>query len=33
VALVPDEWLDEGDREAYVAHLTARAERPEAWLP
>ncbi|WP_250006112.1 HipA family kinase [Actinoplanes sp. M2I2] len=33
IALVPDEWLDEGDREAYLVHLSARAERPEAWLP
>ncbi len=33
VALVPEEWIEEGDREAYVTHLTARAERPEAWLP
>jgi hypothetical protein len=33
VDLVPAEWLDDGDRDAYLAHLTARAERPEAWLP
>ena len=34
VALVPDEWLDdEGGRDAYVAHLSARAAQPEAWLP
>ncbi|MBU2662396.1 aminotransferase class I and II [Actinoplanes bogorensis] len=33
IAQVPSEWLDEGDREAYQAHLSARAERPEAWLP
>jgi hypothetical protein len=33
VELVPDEWLDEGDRELYRNHLSARAERPEAWLP
>jgi hypothetical protein len=33
IALVPDEWLDEGDRAAYLTHLAARAERPEAWLP
>jgi sarcosine oxidase gamma subunit len=33
LALVPDEWLDDGDRDAYLAHLSQRAERPEAWLP
>ncbi|MEV4348301.1 HipA family kinase [Actinoplanes sp. NPDC049596] len=33
VGLVPDEWLDDGDKDAYIAHLTARAEQPEAWLP
>jgi hypothetical protein len=41
VALVPDEWLagepgfdGPGEvREAYVAHLLARAESPRAWLP
>ena len=35
IALVPDEWLDEpeADRAAYLAHLSARAGRPEAWLP
>jgi hypothetical protein len=35
IALVPDEWLDdpEPDRSAYLAHLTARAAQPEAWLP
>jgi hypothetical protein len=32
VALVPDEWLDV-EREAYVEHLSARAAKPEAWLP
>jgi hypothetical protein len=32
VALVPEEWMDvEPGR--YVEHLTARAARPEAWLP
>jgi hypothetical protein len=31
--LVPDEWLDDGDRDAYLNHLSRRAERPEAWLP
>ena len=35
LALVPDEWLDdpEQDRAAYLDHLSARAARPEAWLP
>ena len=34
LALVPDEWLDdEGDRDAYLNHLSQRAARPEAWLP
>jgi hypothetical protein len=33
IALVPDEWLDDGDRDAYLSHLSQRAERPEAWLP
>ena len=33
VALVPQEWLDGADRDAYLAHLSQRAERPEAWLP
>jgi hypothetical protein len=33
IDLVPDEWLDDGGREAYLSHLTARAARPEAWLP
>jgi hypothetical protein len=33
VALVPEEWLVDGDRDAYTAHLTARAAEPEAWLP
>jgi len=33
VELVPEEWLEDVDREAYVTHLSARAERPEAWLP
>ena len=32
VDLAPDEWLD-APREAYVEHLSARAARPEAWLP
>jgi hypothetical protein len=35
IALVPDEWLEdpEPDRAAYLAHLSARAAQPEAWLP
>ena len=32
VALVPEEWLDV-EHQRYVEHLTARASRPEAWLP
>jgi HipA-like protein len=32
VAEVPEEWLDVPP-EAYVEHLSARAARPEAWLP
>jgi hypothetical protein len=35
IALVPDEWLDDpdADRTAYLAHLSARAAEPKAWLP
>jgi hypothetical protein len=33
VALVPEEWLDDGGRDAYTSHLSARAAAPEAWLP
>ncbi|GID25965.1 HipA family kinase [Paractinoplanes brasiliensis] len=33
IAEVPEEWMEPGDPEAYLSHLTARAERPEAWLP
>ncbi|MEU4420416.1 HipA family kinase [Actinoplanes sp. NPDC024001] len=33
LAEVPDEWLDEGDRDAYLNHLSQRAAQPEAWLP
>jgi hypothetical protein len=33
VELVPEEWLDDGDRDAYTAHLSERAAQPEAWLP
>jgi hypothetical protein len=35
IALVPDDFLDDPvtDRAAYLAHLSARAAQPEAWLP
>ncbi|MEV6342235.1 HipA family kinase [Actinoplanes sp. NPDC051851] len=33
LGLVPPEWLDDGDRDAYLDHLVRRAARPEAWLP
>ncbi|MDY7089055.1 MAG: HipA family kinase [Actinomycetota bacterium] len=33
IAEVPEEWMEPGEQEAYLSHLTARAERPEAWLP
>ncbi len=41
VALVPDEWLEQAPglaepadvRGAYVEHLRARLNRPDAWLP
>jgi hypothetical protein len=33
IDLVPAEWLDDGDRAAYLDHLTARAAEPGAWLP
>jgi len=33
IALVPEEWLEDGDRDAYLSHLSLRAARPEAWLP
>ncbi|BAL92029.1 hypothetical protein AMIS_68090 [Actinoplanes missouriensis 431] len=33
LALVPDEWLEDGDRKAYFDHLSQRAAQPEAWLP
>ena len=29
----PDEWIEDGDRQAYFDHLSQRAARPEAWLP
>jgi len=33
IGLVPGECLDDGDHDAYLAHLTERAAAPEAWLP
>ena len=33
VALVPDEWLLDGDRDRYVGHLLARVEDRSTWLP
>jgi hypothetical protein len=33
IALVPDEWLDDGDKDRYLSHLSERAADPEAWLP
>jgi hypothetical protein len=33
VALVPDVWLDDGDKDRYLSHLSERAAEPEAWLP
>jgi hypothetical protein len=33
IALVPDEWLDDGDKQRYLSHLSERASEPEAWLP
>jgi hypothetical protein len=33
VALVPDVWLEEGDRERYVGHLLARLDNRAAWVP
>ncbi|GAB2609184.1 HipA family kinase [Kribbella endophytica] len=33
IALVPDEWIAEGDRERYLGHLTARLADRSAWLP
>jgi hypothetical protein len=35
IALVPEQWLDDGgtDRTAYLDHLSARAAGPGAWLP
>ena len=33
VALVPEDWLDGADADAYLAHLSARAADPGTWLP
>jgi hypothetical protein len=33
VTLVPDEWIDEGDRDRYVGYLSARLADRSAWLP
>ncbi|HEU4947511.1 MAG TPA: HipA family kinase [Kribbella sp.] len=33
VALVPGEWLENGDRDRYVEHLLARLADRSAWLP
>lgn len=33
VGEVPEEWLDDGSKDRYLSHLTARAAAPEAWLP
>jgi hypothetical protein len=33
IALVPDEWIAEGDRDRYVGHLLARVSDRSAWLP
>jgi hypothetical protein len=33
IGLVPDEWIDDGDRERYLGHLLARLENRAAWLP
>jgi hypothetical protein len=33
IALVPDEWLDDGDRDSYLSHLSERAADPGTWLP
>ncbi len=32
-ALVPADWLDDGDAGAYLSHLSARAADPGTWLP
>jgi len=33
IALVPDEWLEDGDRERYLGHLLARLANRPAWVP
>jgi len=33
IGLVPDEWIDDGDRERYLGHMLARLEDRSAWLP
>ena len=33
VALIPDEWIADGDRDRYVGHLLARVSDRSAWLP
>ena len=33
IDLVPQEWLEDGDRDAYLEHLSARAADPGKWLP
>jgi hypothetical protein len=33
VALVPDEWIAEGDRDRYVGYLLGRLADRSAWLP
>ncbi|TDD59541.1 aminotransferase class I and II [Kribbella antibiotica] len=33
IALVPDEWLGDGDRERYLGHLLARLEQRATWQP
>ncbi|TWD73060.1 hypothetical protein FB561_6945 [Kribbella amoyensis] len=33
LALIPDEWIEAGDRERYFGHLTARLADRSAWLP
>jgi hypothetical protein len=33
IGLVPDEWLEDGDRERYLDYLTARLDKRSAWLP
>jgi hypothetical protein len=33
VSLVPDEWVESGDRPRYVEYLLARLADRSAWLP